>query len=518
MNGLFSGKMSTLLAFTLLIFSTLSPTFSIRLARSSSPTTITVPDDYPTVQAAVAAANPGDTVYVRAGTYFENVVIDKLMSLVGEKAQNTTIDGSGLADVLHIVADDINVTGFTIRNSFTSQYSGITLEYANHCNISGNNITNNWIGVNLASPCHNNTISGNNITANNYYGVLLYSSDNNSITGNNITNNSDGIYVASSSSSNSIAGNNITNNGVGVYLVSYPSNNSILGNNIAANNDYGVYIASYSNGNSIAGNNITNNGDGINLASYSNNNSITRNNITDNSLYGILAYSSSNNNSIIENNISDNKEGVGFSPSFNNTVARNNLTNKDCSILLGSSSNNRIVDNNITAIYGNGVWLNSSPDNTVVGNNITTSNGAGVKLDTSSNNTFYHNNFVGEAQQVSSNASTSVWNGGYPLGGNYWSDYTGIDENPKDGIGDTPYVIDSNNVDRYPLMKPSYLTPGDLNNDGKVSLQDLVVLAKAYGSKPGDPTWNPKADMDGNNIVDQSDLAILAIHYGQQNP
>jgi parallel beta-helix repeat protein len=199
-------------------------------------------------------------------------------------------------------------------------------------------------------------------------------------------------------------------------------------------------------------------------------------------------------------------------------VARNNLINKDCSILLASSSNNRIVDNNITAINGDGVWLNSSSDNTVVGNNITASNGVGVKLDTSSNNTFYHNNFVSEAQQVSNTASSNFWNDGYPLGGNYWSDYTGIDENPKDGIGDTPYVIDNDNVDRYPLMKPSYLTLGDLNNDGKVSLQDLVVLAKAYGSKPGDPNWNPNADIDADNIVDQSDLAILAIHYGQQNP
>jgi parallel beta-helix repeat protein len=517
MKSLFFGKKSRGATLTLLMFSTLTLTLGVQPARSSS-MTIRVPDDYSTVQAAVHAANPEDTVHVRAGTYFENIVVNKPMSLVGENAQNTTIDGSGLADALHIVADNINVTGFTIRNSFTSPYSGITLEYANYCNISGNNITNNWIGVNLASPCYNNTIIGNNITANNYYGVLLYSSDNNTIAGNNITDNGDGVYVASSSSSNSIAGNNITDNWVGVYLVSYASNTSIRRNNITANNGYGVYMASYSNGNSIAGNNITNNGDGINIATYSNNNSITGNNIIDNSLYGILAYSSSNNNSIIENKISDNKEGVGFSPSFNNTVARNNLTNKDCSILLGSSSNNRIVDNNITAIYGDGVWLNSSSDNTVVGNNITASNGVGVKLDTSSNNTFYHNNFVSEAQQVSNAASSNVWNDGYPLGGNYWSGYTGIDENPEDGIGDTPYVIDSNNVDRYPLMKPSYLTPGDLNNDGKASLQDLVILAKAYGSKPGDSNWNPNADIDGNNIVDQSDLAILAIHYGQQNP
>jgi hypothetical protein len=45
------------------------------------------------------------------------------------------------------------------------------------------------------------------------------------------------------------------------------------------------------------------------------------------------------------------------------------------------------------------------------------------------------------------------WDAGYPSGGNYWSDYSGVDSN-LDGIGDTPYVIDSSNVDHYPLVRP----------------------------------------------------------------
>jgi len=56
--------------------------------------------------------------------------------------------------------------------------------------------------------------------------------------------------------------------------------------------------------------------------------------------------------------------------------------------------------------------------------------------------------------------------------------------------------------------------PGDLNNDGKVGLADLVILAKANGSKPGDPNWNPRADIDSNGVVDSADLAILAKYYG----
>jgi hypothetical protein len=60
--------------------------------------------------------------------------------------------------------------------------------------------------------------------------------------------------------------------------------------------------------------------------------------------------------------------------------------------------------------------------------------------------------------------------------------------------------------------------PGDLNGDFKVSLLDLVLLANAYGSKPGDTKWNPNADINGNNIVDLADLVLMAVHYGQHYP
>ncbi len=60
--------------------------------------------------------------------------------------------------------------------------------------------------------------------------------------------------------------------------------------------------------------------------------------------------------------------------------------------------------------------------------------------------------------------------------------------------------------------------PGDLNGDFHVSLADLVILANAYGSHPGDAKWNPNADIDGNGIVGLSDLVIMANHYGQHYP
>jgi len=63
---------------------------------------------------------------------------------------------------------------------------------------------------------------------------------------------------------------------------------------------------------------------------------------------------------------------------------------------------------------------------------------------------------------VDSGGSGNVWDDGYPSGGNYWSDYNGTDmlsgpyqnESGSDGIGDAAYAIDTNNIDRYPLMNP----------------------------------------------------------------
>jgi hypothetical protein len=56
---------------------------------------------------------------------------------------------------------------------------------------------------------------------------------------------------------------------------------------------------------------------------------------------------------------------------------------------------------------------------------------------------------------------------------------------------------------------------GDLNVDGKVNLNDLVLLALAYNSSPGNPRWNPNADINGNGIVNLADLVLLALNYSK---
>ncbi|MGD0160757.1 MAG: PKD domain-containing protein, partial [Candidatus Bathyarchaeia archaeon] len=124
---------------------------------------------------------------------------------------------------------------------------------------------------------------------------------------------------------------------------------------------------------------------------------------------------------------------------------------------------NDTVSGNYVAANGfAGIDLYSSSDNTVSGNNVTRNTNGGIYLSSSTNNTVYHNNFIGNVAQASVDSASlgNAWDNGYPSGGNFWSDYNGTDlySGPyqnltgSDGIGDTPYPIDSNNTDHYPLV------------------------------------------------------------------
>ncbi len=95
------------------IFSIMSLVLITMTAPTASAKTITVPDDYLTIQEAIDNADPGDTVYVRNGTYVEDIEIPLTINLTGESRTNTTIDADHTGTVITISASWVNVTGFT---------------------------------------------------------------------------------------------------------------------------------------------------------------------------------------------------------------------------------------------------------------------------------------------------------------------------------------------------------------------------------------------------------------------
>jgi len=121
-------------------------------------------------------------------------------------------------------------------------------------------------------------------------------------------------------------------------------------------------------------------------------------------------------------------------------------------ICVFEGNSNTITENHLSDNYG-GIYLGYSQQNTITRNNITNSVLKGVIFSSdTSNNIIYYNNFVNNAMQVSAyEDKVNSWDNGSV--GNFWSDYNGTDGN-TDGIGDTPYVINANNQDRFPLTNP----------------------------------------------------------------
>src|SRR5271157_5801817 len=404
----------------------------------------------------------------------------------------------------------VNCANVTVQGmNLTNNRQGILLAYTNDSEITGNNAANNYNGIELDSSS-GDTLSGNNVTTNNDDGILLYSSSGNTLSSNNIMEyNFNGIDLESSSgntlsnnilssnSSNTLIGENVTASAYdSIYLYS-SSDNTLSGNNVTANGVDGIVLDGSSD-NTLSGNNEANNYYGIEI-DRSSNNILSGNNFIANSEEGISLDSSSNDtlsgnvmvgndhnfgvygtvfgeylHSIDTSNLVDGKPVyyfvnqsnimvnpdaypevgyLGFVNCVNVTVQGMNLTNNRQGILLAYTNDSEITGNTVT----NNVWgidLESSSNNTLSGNNVTSTSEFGIWLASSSDNFVFHNSFVNNTYPVFTEGLANIWDNGST--GNYWSDYLAKYPNATErggsGIWNTPYVIDTNNIDHYPLM------------------------------------------------------------------
>lgn len=503
---------------------------SICLARTE-PATILVPDDLPTIQEAINNASEGDTIFVRAGTYYEHVVVNQSVSLVGENRSTTIVDGNRTGRVINIISDNVNITGFTIQRggniSTPNLDAGICLDSASHCNISGNClISNGFASISLLTS-HHNTITRNDVTGPGWGGIHLLSSSNNTLSGNTLANNLyGGINGHASAHHNTITDNVIANSTYGMFYHN-ANYNHIQRNNISNIAVEGVWFQDQVNYNLIAENSLHNCNIGIKLQGPNYNNTVSGNLLTNgksgirvqNAYYteiqdntithhngsewdagirldsasyasihsnlivdnwrGILLYTTSPHVSIYNNNITSNEFAIRVASGGSNylTVSDNIImNNRGYGIGLtgfGSASNYATITRNLIENNSDGIALGQySNYNTILQNHIR-QNGYGFHIDDSTQNTIRGNNIVDNDQQVNvSTTSINTWDGGYPEGGNYWSDYHGADslsnlyqnETGSDGIGDTRYGVNSHpqtpaelvQYDNYPLMGPAH--------------------------------------------------------------
>ncbi|MFZ7137738.1 MAG: NosD domain-containing protein [archaeon] len=342
-------------------------------------------------------------------------------------------------------------------------------------NITENVITNNYeYGVHFLFS-YNNTISGNEI-ADNECGVILEHCSNNVFRNNRLNNNNESFYLVYHDLSDGF--NDVdTSNTVDKKPIYYGVNqqnrivpsdagyaclincSNIVAQNLnLVNSPHGILVASTTDS-LIKNCTIENKGNGIELKSSIN---LT---ITENIVTGI-SVSSSKNITITENNIKNSRIGVSLSGGRYVLISRNNITSniEDGIKFLYSNSNNisynYIAGNQYTGINLIGIGDYDCDNNSIIGNTLLENNGVAVYLSGAENNTFYHNSFIGngvsDGLQVSNpwywGSESNVWDNG--LEGNYWSNYNEIDTN-NDGIGDTPFVINSANIDNHPLMAPA---------------------------------------------------------------
>ena len=154
---------------------------------------------------------------------------------------------------------------------------------------------------------------------------------------------------------------------------------------------------------------------------------------------------------------------VGVDLSYHNDITATNLQISGFvqGIHLLNSTSCTIIGNNLTENI-DGIRIDNSTNNSIIGNNLT-ANRHGIHP--YEGNVFYHNNFINSSDMdvfFDSADFVDTWDNGYPSGGNYWSNYTGVDEKKgssqsdagSDGIGDTQQIISPNNTDRYPLSAP----------------------------------------------------------------
>jgi len=396
---------------------------------------------YSTIQAAINSGYTldGHVIYVTAGTYCENVVVNKSVALIGEDRKTTIIDGRNLGTAVTVkegygwsvtgTVAGVNVTGFTIQNGdapsqeddrVTSVLGYLSLSYAP-----------SDLGAGILVDASNCSIIGNDIIDSNY-GVCLRSSGNVTLRDNNISGNGVNLMIDGDSLShfiNDIDASNTVDGKTVQYLVNEKNlmidssfsdvgflalvncTNMTVQNLSLDNNGQGILLANTTNS-TVTGNSITNNQEGIRLFSSSNN--VFRNNNINSNTFKLWIQNGSAND-IDTSNTVDGKPIIYWVNQQNRTVPSDagyvaliNCTdivaqNLDISdnrqgILLVSTTNSSIIESHISNNYY-GIQLEECTDITISGNSVENSQENGIYLQGSKNNSITNNsvltNYIG---------------------------------------------------------------------------------------------------------------------------
>lgn len=333
-------------------------------------------DFYPTLDAALDAADPGETIHLRGHFDGDVTITTSNVTLAGAGPDRTVVDGNGTGDVLRIEAENVTVDGLWVRNSGyeTSDNDAAVRIDANAVTVADSRITNMTFGIWLDGGTHlrisNNTISGRESIerlSNRGNGIQIWNVTDAHITGNRITDVRDGIYY--SWASNVTASDNVMwDLRYGVHYMY--SDDCTLNRNLAFDNDVG---------------------------------------------YSLM---------------------VSKNLDIRNNTAINNTGRSGHGILLREIDDTRIRNNTLVK-NDVGHYVFNSMNNTIVGN-LQLENDIGIHLTAGSvRETVHHNSFIENGEPVRAVIGEQVtWN--TSDAGNYWSGARTADLD-GDGTSDVPY-------------------------------------------------------------------------------
>ncbi len=210
-----------------------------------------------------------------------------------------------------------------------------------------------------------------------------------------------------------------------------------------------------------------------------------------------LSLRDSSGNVVSGNNVSGFWTGISITRSNETTVSGNNVTLSWVGIEINGFSNTAFsnnIANTVTAtdraVYPNsGKGLSVEGSSNLIAANVFESNGVGLRVVSGVDNRVYQNAFINNTSQAGAGSSAEVtWDNDGK--GNYWSDYQTKYPNASQigasGIGNTPYVMDENNTDYYPLWSPTDIPPSPAL--GVLPSPALPILTPT-SSIPEFPSW-----------------------------